>query len=70
MIDASIYVCSYPNSTSLAGCDTRSFLKRSATGLNAVFSFILTRCLTKAKEPILPYYLFIDVGEQKEFSEP
>ena len=31
------------------------FFKQSLTGLNSEFSF-LTSCLTKAKEPNLPYY--------------
>ena len=34
-------------------------LKRSLTGFNSEFSFSLTGCLTKAKEPSLYYYLTI-----------
>ena len=40
-----------------AGYDTRSIFKRSLTGLNSVFSFSWTSCLTKAEEPSLPNYL-------------
>ena len=36
--------------------------KRSLTGLKSEFSFSLTSCLTKAKEPSLPYYLPIAGG--------
>ena len=38
------------------------FFKRSLTGLNAVFSFSKTGCLTKAEEPSLPYSLPIAGG--------
>ena len=34
-------------------------------GLNSEFSFN-TSCLTKAKEPSLPYYLFVADGERKD----
>ena len=33
------------------------FFKRSFTGMKTEFSFALTSCLTKAKEPSRPYYL-------------
>ena len=33
------------------------FFRRSLKGLNSEFSFCYTGCLTKAKEPSLPYYL-------------
>ena len=36
-----------------AGYDTRSIFKHS----KVIFSFSKTGCLTKAKEPSLPYYL-------------
>ena len=39
------------------GYDTRSIFKWSFTGLNSEFSFSLTSCQTKAKQPSLPYYL-------------
>ena len=39
-----------------------NFFKRSLTGLNSEFSFSKTICLTKAKEPRLPYYLPIAGG--------
>ena len=39
-----------------------NFFKRSLTGLNSEFSFSETSCLTKAKEPSLPYYLPIAGG--------
>ena len=42
---------------------TRSIFKRSWTGLNLEFSFSKTSCLSKAKEPSLPYYLPI-AGER------
>ena len=46
-----------PNPSARTGYDTRSIFKRSLTGLNSEFSFSLTSCLTKAKEPSLSYYL-------------
>ena len=39
------------------GYDTKSIFKQSLTGLNSECSFSLTRGLTKAEEPSLPYYL-------------
>ena len=56
-----IYVCI---STLLHEQDaTQSqFFMRSLTGLNSEFSFSLTVCLTKVKEPSLPYYLRIAGG--------
>ena len=52
-------VCMYllTNPSTRAGCDTRSMFKWSLTGLNSEFSFSLTGCLIKAKEPDLPHYL-------------
>ena len=40
-----------------AGCDTRIIFKLSKASFNPKFSFSLTSCLTKAKEPSLSYYL-------------
>ena len=51
-----------PNPSTQAGYDTRSIFKLSLTGLNSEFSFSLTCCLTKAKEPSLLYYLLIAGG--------
>ena len=50
------------NPSARAGYDTRSFFKRSLTGLNSEFSFSKTSCLTKAEEPSLPYNLPIAGG--------
>ena len=36
-------------------------------GLNSKFSFSLTSCPTKPKEPNLPYYLPIAVGRKDRF---
>ena len=36
--------------------------KQSLGGLNSDFSFSKTECLTKAKEPSLPYYLLTAGG--------
>ena len=52
----------FTNPSARAGYDTRSFFKRSLTGLNSEFSFSKTSCLTKAEEPSLPYYLLIAGG--------
>ena len=52
----------FTNPSARAGYDTRSFFKRSLTGLNSEFSFSLTSCLTKAEEPSLPNYLPIAGG--------
>ena len=38
------------------------FLSGVFIGLNSEFSFSLTGCVTKVKEPSLPYYLPIDEG--------
>ena len=38
----------------------------STAGLNLEFSFSYTSCLTKAKEPSLPYYLPIAGREEKD----
>ena len=51
------------NLTIRAVWDTRSVFQRSLTGLNSQFSFSYTGCLTKAKEPSLPYYLPADGGK-------
>ena len=40
----------------------RIWHKVSLTGLNSVFFFSYTSCLSKAKEPSLPYYLPITGG--------
>ena len=37
----------------------------SANGLNLEFFFFLTGCLTKAKEPCLPYYLPLPGKEKR-----
>ena len=52
-----------PNPSVWSAYDTRSIFKRSSTGLNSEFSFSLTACYTKAKEPSLPNYLPI-TGER------
>ena len=53
-----LVILSYlPKPSARAGYDTGSIFKRSLTGLNSEFSFSLTSCLTKAKEPSLSYYL-------------
>ena len=49
------YLQIFTNPSAWAKCDTRSILKRSLTGLNSVIYFSLTGCLTRAKEPSLPY---------------
>ena len=56
------YLSYLPNPSARAGYDTRSFFKRSLTGLNSEFSFSWTSCLTKAEEPSLSYYLHIAGG--------
>ena len=50
------------NPSAWAGYDTRSISKQSLTSWNLEFSFSWTGCLTKAKEPSLPYYLPIAGG--------
>ena len=52
----------FTNPSARAGYGTRSFFKRSLTGLNSEFSVSKTSCLTKAGEPSLSYYLHIDGG--------
>ena len=47
----------YPTTQSWAGCDTRVICKQSTAGLSLEFSFSLTSCITKAKEPNRHYYL-------------
>ena len=49
----------------VAECNTRSIFKWSTAGSNSVFSFSQISCLTKAKEPSLPYYLPI-AGEKTD----
>ena len=51
-----------PNPSARVGCETRSILKRSLTGLNSEFSFSSTGYLTKPKDLRLPYYLPITGG--------
>ena len=41
-------------------------MESEKAGLNSEFSFSLTSCLTKAKEPSLSYYLPIAAGEQMD----
>ena len=43
--------------TPLHGQDVTQFLSKGVTGVNLEFSFSLTCCLTKAKEPILSCFL-------------
>ena len=51
-------VCIYPTPLQWVGCHSRSiFFKQGTTGLNSEFSFSYSGCLTKAKEPSLPYNL-------------
>ena len=57
-----VFVCVYTYPTARAGCDTRSIFIRSLTGLNSEFSFPLTGCHTKVKEPSLPNYLPLTGG--------
>ena len=49
------------------GCDTRSILKLSRAGLNSEFSISQSGCLSKAKNPSLPFYLPIAGGRQEQF---
>ena len=53
----------FTNPSARPRCNTRSIL----TGLNSEFSFSQTGCLTKAKEPSLPYYLPIVVERRIGF---
>ena len=52
----------FTNPSARTGYDTRSNYKRSLTSLNTEFSFSKTRCLNKAEEPSLSYYLSIPGG--------
>ena len=52
----------FTNPSARKGYDTRSFFKRSLTGLNSVFSFSYTSCLTIAEEPSVPYYFPVAGG--------
>ena len=56
-------VCIYPIFLPQAVCGKRSIFKQSMTTLNSKFSFSLTGCNTKVKEPSIPYYLLI-AGER------
>ena len=60
-----IVVCINSTPSQKARCDTRSIFKQSKVGLNSQFSFSLIGCLTKVKEPNLPYYLYIAGKEKK-----
>ena len=55
-----------PNPWPWKGCDLKLISNQSKTGLNSEF-FFWTGCLTKAKEPSLPYYLLIATGMIHEF---
>ena len=57
----------FTNPSARAGYNTRSIFKQSLTGLNSEFSFSLSSCIIKAKEPSLPYYLPIGGGRIIEF---
>ena len=60
-------VCIYLIIAKLARHDTRSIFKWSTIDLNSEFLFPLTGCLTKAKEPSLPYLLIAGKrGEQMD----
>ena len=48
-----VHVCIYTILSLQVGYDTKSIFKRSKARLNSEFSFSLTCCLTKAKEPSL-----------------
>ena len=65
MCNIYVSVCIYPTHLQLTRCNTRSIFKQSKAGLNSEFFFPQTGCLTKAKEPNLPYYLPI-VGGRKD----
>ena len=45
----------HPTPLQRAWCNIKSIFKPSTAGLNSEFSFSLTGCQTKAKEPSLPY---------------
>ena len=64
MIYLSIYLCNYVyvfTQTLHHWQDvTQGQFLRSKACLNSEFSISLTGCLSKAKEPSLPYYLLID----------
>ena len=50
---------------SWTGYNTRSFLKRGTEDLNSEFSFSLTGCRNKAKEPSLPHHLPVAGGVRR-----
>ena len=56
---ATAYAWIYPTPPSQVGCGTKSIFQQNRSGLNSEFFFSSTGCLTKAKEPCLPYYLKI-----------
>ena len=60
-------LCVYPTPPPWAGCNTRSIFKWNKAGLNLEFSFLLTDCLAKAKEPSLSYYLSLVVEKRDRF---
>ena len=62
-------ICVCTTISARAECDTMLTFKPSVTGLNWVFSFSYTGCLTMAKKPSLPYYLAI-AGKRKIGSIP
>ena len=53
-----------------AECDIRSIFNQSKASLNSAFSFSQTGCLTKAKEPSVPYYLPIAEERNKNHAFP
>ena len=58
-------VYTYSTTSLCLGYETKISFERSTAALNSEFSFSLTRCLTKTKEPSLKYNLFI-TGEWGE----
>ena len=56
-----LYICIYQPLRTGRIWHKVNFFKRSLTGLNSKFSF--SYCLTKTKEPSLPYYLPISGGK-------
>ena len=60
-----VYIYSIPPPQ--VGCDTRSIFKWRSADLNTEFSFSLTGCLIKAKEPSLYYYLLIAEARRDGF---
>ena len=55
-------ICIYPTPPPQTRSNTRPIFQQSTAGLNSEFFFLQTGCLTKAKEPNLPYYLLIAEG--------